>query len=159
MELKLLSILVILFLFVSSFSAKNEYRNPATTASSFSSGNPIAILNTGWILDKTIENVECYHMLMDCDGHKAVLLKFNNRNAYKVKITWKEVFDSQSEKAVVGYLGQKELVLSPGETAQNDCTVGKMTQCITRGSQVNPTYLAEIKQFSFKDIIVSTVGK
>src|SRR5262245_57752092 len=78
---------------------------------------------TEWILDTTVGNVDCYHQVTDCNGKKVVFLKFNNKNNYKVTITWKEVFvTKQVPQKQDGAFGQKQLVITPGETSQTDCT-------------------------------------
>lgn len=38
-----------------------------------------------WVFDRTVQNVDLYHMVTACEGKKVVFLKFNNRNTYKVK--------------------------------------------------------------------------
>ena len=110
-----------------------------------------------WVFDKTVQNVDLYHMITACEGRKVVFLKFNNRNAYKVKISWKELFVTQMEKAREGFRGMKQLVLPPGETAQSDCTDVKNKECIIVSSQVSPAYPAEILQFEFKNINVTNL--
>lgn len=110
-----------------------------------------------WVFDKTVQNVDLYHMITACEGQKVVFLKFNNRNMYKVKISWKEVFVTQMEKAREGFRGMKQLILPPGETAQSDCTDVKNKECLIVASQVSPAYPAEIIQFEFKNINVSNL--
>ena len=135
-----------------------------------SSSCQIALRNTGftfngnnkpaadtWVFDKTVQNVDLYHMITECEGKKVVFLKFNNRNLYKVKISWKEVFVTQMEKAREGFRGMKQLVLPPGETAQSDCTDVKNKECIIISSQVSPAYPAEILKFEFKDINITNL--
>jgi hypothetical protein len=152
LELKLLSILMMLGLFLSSFAMNSGH----STADKRIDPSVPAIPSTGWILDQTVENVECYHMLFNCEGRTVVILKFKNKNKSNVTISWKEVFDTQFQKGLTGILGEKQLVLAPGETGQYDCGTPKFKECITRGEQVSPAYYAEIKQFSFIDIAVTS---
>ena len=110
-----------------------------------------------WVFDRTVQNVDLYHMITACEGKKVVFLKFNNRNMYKVEISRKEVFVTQMEKAREGFRGMKQLILPPGETAQFDCTDVKNKECLIIASQVSPAYPAEIIQFEIKDSNVSNL--
>ena len=111
--------------------------------------------NAEWVLDKTVSNVDFYYMISECDGKKVVFLKFNNRNDKKVKVSWKEVFSTQFEKTREGFKGEKQLVLSKGETLQDDCKNVNVKQCIVLPSEVSSTYLAEIISFTFSQVRVS----
>lgn len=109
----------------------------------------------GWKLDKTVNNVNCYYKLTECNGMDVVFLKFDNKNKYGVKISWKEVFTTQSENSKEGSQGRKELVLQSGITMPSGCTDGANKKNITLASQINPAYVAKIQKFEFKDITVS----
>lgn len=112
--------------------------------------------NPEWILDKTVGNVDFYHRITDCDGKKAVFLKFNNKNNYKVSISWKEVFvTKQISEKKEGFFGQKKLVILPGETSPSDCSDKKNKVCLVGPDGVSPAYGAEIKEFYYKDISVT----
>jgi hypothetical protein len=112
---------------------------------------------TGWILDKTVGNVDFYHIITVCNGKKTVFLKFNNKNSYSVKVTWKEVFKTRSEERKDGYIGKKELVLSSGTTTPNDCTDAANKKSILLPSEIDPMSVSEILDFSFKEITVNTL--
>src|SRR5688572_12177354 len=56
-----------------------------------------------WTLYTTVRNVDFYYRIADCSGRKVVLMKFNNRNAQRVKVTWKEVFNTQFEAQKEGF--------------------------------------------------------
>ena len=107
-----------------------------------------------WILDKTVNNVECYYMRTECNGKIAVFLKFINKNNYKVKIGWKETITTQLEKNANGFGGPKQIVLSKLETAENNCKVTKFKEGRILPEDVSPTYIADIKAFEFTDIKV-----
>lgn len=108
-----------------------------------------------WIYDKTVDNVECYHMITACEGKKVVLLKFNNKNSGAVKVTWKEVFKTQMEQKREGYAGKKQLLIPAGETAASGCADSKNKELLISSSQVAPTYAAEIQSFEYKEIQVT----
>jgi hypothetical protein len=110
-----------------------------------------------WIFDKIVDNVECYHMIADCSGKKAVFLKFNNKNNYKVKLSWKEGFDTQFEKHTKGATGQKQFVLSKGEMVQGSCSSAKFREGFISPEQITPTYVADIQDFEYIDIKVTRV--
>jgi hypothetical protein len=94
-------------------------------------------------------------MMTECNGKKVVLLKFNNRNNYKIKVSWKEVFKTQLEQQTESFRGQKQLVIAPGEIFESDCTNIKYKECLITSDQVSAAYGAEILKFDFKDINVS----
>lgn len=112
--------------------------------------------NASWVLDATVNNVECYYKIITCNGATTVLLKFNNKNTNSVKITWEELFQSQFEKNLPGINGQKELILLPGNTADNDCnTVNPIT--VIHSFQISPTLPTEIKLFTFSNVKVTQI--
>ncbi len=108
-----------------------------------------------WVLDQTTGNVEFYHKLVTCQGKKVVLLKLNNKNAYSVKVSWKEVFTTQMEQQAEGHFGRKELVVAPGEVAAADCTGNHPRALMILPAGVSPAYEANIQKFSYKDILVT----
>ena len=122
--------------------------------------NHLEILTTAptgtgsWILDETINNVECYYKIETCNGATTVFLKFNNKNAGNVKITWEEIFATQHEKAAPGFVGKKELLLLPGSTDDYDCS-GLNALLIIRSAQISPAYPVEVSQFKFSNITVT----
>jgi len=108
----------------------------------------------GWVLYASVRNVDFYYRIAECTGKKVVFLKFNNRNTQKVKVSWKEVFNTQFEVQKEGFRGTKQLMLPVGETAQSDCSNLKVKELLVLPSQVNPSYNADIKKFHFKNISV-----
>jgi hypothetical protein len=134
------------------------------TTSSFQLQNYLAVqsnspgkqnFDVDWQLDATVSGVQFYHSITGCNGKKVVFLKFVNTNNYQVKIAWKEVFATQADQKVEGFLGQKKLLLSPGETSETDCENARRKECLILPSQVSPTYNADILKFDYKEITVS----
>ena len=134
------------------------------TTSSFQSQNYSAFqinssikekVDVDWQLDATVSGVQFYHSLTRCNGIKVVFLKFVNTNTYQVKIAWKEVFATQADPKIEGYMGQKKLLLPPGETSETNCENSSHKECLILPSQVTPTYNADILKFEYKEIIVS----
>ena len=134
------------------------------TASSFQLQNYLAVqsnspakqnFDVDWQLDATVSGVQFYHSITGCNGKKVVFLKFVNTNTYQVKIAWKEVFATQADPKIEGYMGQKKLLLPPGETSETDCANSRHKECLILPSQVTPTYNADILKFEYKEITVS----
>jgi hypothetical protein len=113
------------------------------------------VLPAAWILDTTVNGVEFYHSIQECNGKQVVLLKFNNKNSASVKVSWKELFTTQVEAKAPGGAGQKELVIPKGVTMPANCTDAVNKKNIILSSEVSPAYVAEIKGFAYKDILVS----
>ena len=107
-----------------------------------------------WVLHSTVRNVDFYYRISDCSGKNAVFLKFNNRNRAQVKISWKEVFTTQFDVGKEGFRGIKHLLLPIGETAVVDCANITIKECVVLPSHVTPSYMAEIRQFTFRNITV-----
>jgi len=124
--------------------------------------NHLEILTTAptgtgsWILDETINNVECFYKIESCNGISTVFLKFNNKNAGNVKITWEESFQTQKESGLQGTADTKELILLPGFTADNDCSIVNPVTII-KMHQVAPMYPGVIKSYNFINVKVSTI--
>lgn len=110
-----------------------------------------------WVFHKTVDNVDFYHMLTNCNGKSVVLLKFNNKNDYKVKVSWKEVFTTQLEKSVEGFNGIKQLFIGTGETMCSGCKDDKIKELLILPEQVTPSYGVSILGFAFKDVTVSLI--
>jgi hypothetical protein len=109
-----------------------------------------------WQSDGLVNGVEFFHSIGNCNGEKVVFLKIRNTNSFNVKISWKEEFVSkQIEKKTEGYFGQKELTLLSGQTTEANCAITNQKELIVRPDQVNPSYKAEILDFSFSKIKVS----
>lgn len=108
---------------------------------------------SSWTLDATVDNVECYYKISTCNGGSTIFLKFNNKNSYPVKITWTEVFKTQIENNLSGILGEKSLVLAPGETADLDCNSGESV-LLVRTHNISATYPAVVSNFGFANIKV-----
>ncbi len=110
-----------------------------------------------WILDKTVSQVDFYHMIKECNGGKTVFLKLNNKNTYLVKVGWAEVFSTQMETGTTGIGGKKSLVIQPGESSIPDCADKGHKQLRTLSSEVSSAYVAVIAKFDFENITVEKV--
>ena len=117
--------------------------------------HPIKPADGDWVFDQTVNNVDFYYKMAECNGKKAVLLKLNNKNSYKVKISWKEVFTTQMEQQAEGHFGKKELIVAPGEVYADGCTSNSHKELLILPTGVSPAYEADIQKFAYKDIIVS----
>jgi len=130
-------------------------------AGSGTAGNTVASINnqlapTGdWVLDKTVSNVDFYHAVNVCNGKNTVFLKFVNRNANAVKISWKEIFVTAHRERIEGFAGRKEMVIQPGTTTPADCNDATNKKAIIRGSEIDPMAVVDIVNFSYKDITVA----
>lgn len=111
---------------------------------------------TEWKLDTTVGNVDLYYKIDACKGTNAVFLKFNNRNNYTVNISWKDLFVTQQVATKsAGVNGEKQLILTPGETVAEDCEDTKNKECILFAEKEIPAYKATITAFEFENIHVN----
>lgn len=118
-----------------------------------------AFMEPGWVYDKTVNHVDFYHKIISCEGKNAVVLKFINKNSYKVKVSWKEAFETAQVKIMTeAVYGEKELVLSAGETLLSPgCEGSNSKQCLVLSQQAFPHYNADIIKFEFKDILITPI--
>ena len=116
---------------------------------------PVNTVAGDWVLGQTVNNVEFYYKMTECNGKKVVLLKLNNKNSYKVKISWKEVFTTQMEQQAEGHFGKKELTVAPGEVYAGECTGSNYKELLILPTGVSPAYAADIQKFAYKDISVT----
>ena len=107
-----------------------------------------------WILDKSVSNVDFYHMIKECNGSKVVVVKFHNKNSYHVDVNWSESFSTQLEQDVIGAKGIKNIILQPGITSYSDCSAQKHKEFMTTKDEVSPAYVAVISKFDFINIQV-----
>lgn len=114
------------------------------------------VKDPNWIYDTSVKGVQFYHSIVDCNGKKVVFLKFNNQNNNPVEVSWKEVFTTQALNKQEGFLGQKKLTLSKGETFASDCAEITHRNCLILPRDVSPAYAVVISKFEFKDIVVSS---
>lgn len=141
--LRNLCLVALLLPFLSAFSIQQAKALPPT--------NGAATSKTHWILDKTVNNVDFYYQISKCNDDVVVFLKFDNRNRFNVKITWKEMFTTQGGEQS-RYWGAKDLVLRPGVLAQTDCATVVNSKCLILPADVHPAYYAKIAAFEFKDV-------
>ncbi len=107
-----------------------------------------------WILDKSVSNVDFYHMIKECNGNKVVVVKFYNKNKYNVDVNWSESFSTQLEQNVIGAKGIKNIILLPGVTSYSDCSSQNHKKFMTTKDEVSPAYVAIISKFDFINIQV-----
>lgn len=111
-----------------------------------------------WKLDATLSGVEFYHAIMECNGRNVVFLRLNNKNNYKVAVSWKEEFATrQLENRTAGHSGRKQMVLFPGETLQENCSSTQCEDCLIVPEKAIPSYKADIIDFAYKDITVNNI--
>lgn len=147
-KLKLYMVAII----VLATSVSFRLHNNKITHSYLSTQNQHSI---NWQLDATVDGVQFYHSISGCNGRKVVFLKFDNTNKYKVNVSWKEVFTTQEGPHIEGVQGQKEVLLSPGKTLETNCENSIHKELVILPEQVNPTYVANISKFEYKDISVT----
>jgi hypothetical protein len=117
----------------------------------------------GWVFDKTVDGVDFYHKITNCEGNKLVFLKFENKNAFNVTVSWKETFIVEQEERFrtknsgksERFSAQKSLVLSPGIMFESDCLAAKHMELVARPIPLSPADETEVMQFSFMEIKVS----
>jgi len=150
----LLTIIVSLFcLGNTSAGANDHFARPAELLDAVEVSTEI----TDWILERSTDNVDLYYRMGECDGQKVVFMKFENRNAHEIEISWKEIIqDNVSKRQLTGFYGEKHLVLAPGQVLQPDCSSNVCQECITRSADVAPTHRVEIIEFSFSEVSIST---
>lgn len=111
-----------------------------------------------WKLNTTVGGVKFLSQIALCSGEKVVLLKFNNQNNYRVKVTWDDLLQtSQSADKNESLIVRKEIVLPPGETAARSCDSSPCHQCFIVSSQVFPTHRVDISGFEYKNITVNKI--
>ena len=146
--------LLILFLSFTAISVKAFYKRPLLAQRyhhtiTESAPSPV------WILDSTVSKVNFYHMVTTCDGKNTVFLKFENKNKFDVKVTWKEKFLTQQLGFVDGFEGEKQLEIKSEETLMPSSCNDSKKQFIVFPQQVSPAYMAIVLDFGFKEIIVT----
>jgi hypothetical protein len=111
-----------------------------------------------WVLNKSVGNVDLFYKISECNGEKVIFLKFDNKNDYSVKITWKEaIADKVFGNVVDCHNGDKQLTLSPGITVQDDCTSALSPECRINVQNAIPTHVADPFGLEFKNVTVSKV--
>ena len=78
-------------------------------------------------------------------------------NKKQVEVSWREVFKTQLEEHVESYLGEKTLVVKPGETTETNYETPVRKELVVYPKQVTPTYLVDISNFNYQSIKVSQV--
>ncbi|HTN05161.1 hypothetical protein [Agriterribacter sp.] len=145
LKVKTLLIIVIVLLSPILYASGNNHNYPLSSAEQY--------LN--WQHNKTVGGVELYYAISLCKGGSAVFLKMNNKNRYPVEVSWKEVFETQAEKAAEGYGGVKKIIVQPGEIFESDCDNPTHKVLVVPAGNAIPTYIAVISNFNYKDVTVN----
>jgi hypothetical protein len=104
-----------------------------------------------WTLDATVNNVECYHKIVQCNGVDAVLFRFVN-NGSASSISWdSHVFTHLSQPPSVNPVNRQTLSLSSSDIAATGCT-GQRALYI-KANEVDTSYTS-ITRFAFQNISV-----
>ena len=106
-----------------------------------------------WKLDATVKGVQFYHAVSDCSGRQVAFLKFVNNNSYAVNVSWKESVKTQLRTEENLLRGGQQLSLPPGETLADNCSAN-CKACMLVSEAIDPTYVAQIVSYSFKNISV-----
>jgi len=108
-----------------------------------------------YTLDRTVDNVDCYYTLTQCDGKTVVMIRLDNRNAAPVTISWKENFTTTLVPQMSPGNKPKHLALPVGVSELSGCTDTSNPQLLINANQVNVTYIADITGFAFSDVSVA----
>jgi len=111
---------------------------------------------TNWQLKSSMNGVQFFSALTNCNGNPAVILKFVNTTQNEMKISWKEAFQvKESTTKTEAFYGAKELVVLPGDTYATGCSEVKNRKCLILPEDAIPTQKVTITDFEFRDITVS----
>jgi len=114
--------------------------------------------DNNWVLNKSVGNVDLYYKISECNGEKVIFLKFDNKNNYSLKITWKEaIADKVFGNVVDCHYGEKQLTLPPGVTVQDGCSSISCPECQINMRTAIPTHEADPLNLEFKEVTVSKV--
>lgn len=109
-----------------------------------------------WQLKSTVNGIQFFSAITNCNGNPAVILKFVNTTQNEMKISWKEVFQvKESGEKTEAFYGAKVLILSPGETSATGCSEVKNRKCLILPQDAIPTQKVTITDFEFREISVS----
>ncbi len=78
-----------------------------------------AVLRADGLLD--VEGVEAYSMRTTCGTNEVVLIKFVNKNNYRVRVEWKDAIKTAGGWIYSKTAAPKTLYLEPGNTVLGDC--------------------------------------
>lgn len=111
---------------------------------------------TNWQLKSSVNGIQFYSAITNCNGSPAVILKFVNTTQNELKISWKEAFQVKgSAEKIEAFYGEKELTIAPGETAATGCAEVKNRKCVILPQEAIPTQKVTITDFEFREIKVS----
>lgn len=107
-----------------------------------------------WTYSQTVDSVDFYYSIQECNGDSVVFLKFTNNNNDTVTVEWSDVFDTQFGNAQASHHGLRQAVLAPGTAEQLDCETG-CPECLILCTEMMDTYKAIITGFAFDTISVT----
>lgn len=110
--------------------------------------------NSEWTKSATVDNVNFYYKIVNCNNDDFVLLKFENKNDQKATISWTEKFIVADKPAGFTYNKAKSLEISPGVTSQEDCENISNKSCVITLFEIDPTYHPSVTGFEFENIQV-----
>jgi hypothetical protein len=109
----------------------------------------------GWVLDKTVSNVDFYYRIATCNNESVVFLKLENRNDFPAKVSWEEVYATrQVPEKRNGKNGVKTMLLPAGITVQDNCENIVHRECIILPDEVSSSYKAIVDAFEFTSVRV-----
>ncbi len=109
-----------------------------------------------WTLNKSINNVEFYYKIGECDGQDVIFLKIVNMNDFEIEATWTDmVYDRVLEMNTEAHYGSKELLVPAEATLQADCSEAESSDLIVLAQFIIPTHIGDVQSFDFKNITVN----
>ncbi len=112
---------LILALTISAFTFKAQINVVAGGPVAAAVANPWqdAVLRADGLTE--VEGVEAYSMRTTCGNQDVVLIKFVNKNNYKVRVEWKDAIKTPSGWVYSNVQTPKSLYLEPGNTVVGQC--------------------------------------
>jgi len=141
--------LTLMLMFFSLVASAKILVNPSVISIS---SNNYQSLEDGWVLDTTINKVLFYHKIVLCEDRNVVLLKFDNQNDFEVSVSIKANFKTKQIPSFIEGFNGISLNLKSGLTAPLTCSDENNKNLIITGVDVDPTYIADILDFNFKEI-------
>ena len=111
----------------------------------------------GYTAGGSAGNVDCYYAITQCNGKTVVLLRFDNKNAAAVHLSWKEAFNTVEFPQTSPGLRTKQVTLAPGLSPAVNCQNNTQPELMIGEGDVTPTYIAHITGFGFTNLNVVPV--
>lgn len=108
-----------------------------------------------WTLQTTVDNVDLQYKIVDCGEKKAVLMRFDNKNDFSVQVSWRHIIGSTLvPNTTVESSDTFSIVIGSGTTAPENCEDSNLEALVILPTEVDPTYIADITNFSFSSVTV-----